>query len=213
MSGRIVWESRDFVIEEGAMKALRWSLGILLLVPTVSAPVRAQQAAAPAPSSTMSPGDATANGDAKPKKARVWDNDNIPKAGDEISVVGPSQPASDASASSSSAAAANGATASGNAAATAAPAANDGTRKTDKDARVEAAKQKLDGLKKDVELALRKFNLDSDTYYGKPDYATDPEGAQALKSEKDALQEKQDEVDAAQKELDQLMAELGDGSK
>ena len=64
-----------------------------------------------------------------------------------------------------------------------------------------------------MELSQRQFNLDSDTYYGKPDYATDPEGAQHLKSEKDALTEKQDEVDAAQKELDQLMAELGDGAK
>ncbi len=194
------------------MKALRWSLGVLLLVPAVSVPVRAQQAAAP--SQAASPADTTTNSDAKPKKARVWDNDNIPKAGDEISVVGPAQPAPDESAN----ATANGGN--GSAAAPAAGAAPAGAsddsheaRKTDKDARIEAAKQKLDSLKKDIELAQRKFNLDSDTYYGKPDYATDPEGAQALKSEKDALAEKQDEVDAAQKELDQLMAEAGDGSK
>jgi hypothetical protein len=196
------------------MKALRWSLGLLLLVPAVSLPARAQQAAAPAPSSATSPADSTANTDAKPKKARVWDNDNIPKSGDEISVVGPAQTAPSASADAN--AAANGA--GGNAAAPAAgaaPASDDshGARKTDKDARVEAAKQKLDSLKKDVDLALRKLSLDSDTYYAKPDYATDHDGAEALKTEKDALTEKQDEVDAAQKELDQLMAELDDSAK
>ena len=194
------------------MKALRWSLGLLLLVPAVSLPVRAQQTAAP--SSATSPADATANSDAKPKKARVWDNDNIPKAGDEISVVGPAQAAPAASADVN--VAANGA--GGNAAAPAAgaaPASDDsrGARKTDKDARIEAAKQKLENLKKDMELAQRKYNLDSDTYYGKPDYATDREGAEQLKTEKDALTEKQDAVDAAQKELDQLQAEAGDSSK
>ena len=195
------------------MKALRWSLGLLLLVPAVSLPVRAQQAAAP--TSATSPADATANSDAKPKKARVWDNDNIPKAGDEISVVGPAQPAP---ASADANAGANGATAGTNApAAGAAPVGNNddshGARKTDKDARIEAAKQKLENLKKDMELAQRKYNLDSDTYYGKPDYATDREGAEQLKTEKDALTEKQDAVDAAQKELDQLQAEAGDSSK
>jgi hypothetical protein len=71
----------------------------------------------------------------------------------------------------------------------------------------------LDNLKKDMELAQRKYNLDSDTYYGKPDYATDREGAEQLKTEKDALAAKQDEVDAAQKELDQLQTEAGDSSK
>jgi hypothetical protein len=203
----------DSGVRRLAMKALRWSLGLLLLVPAVSLPVRAQQAAAP--SSAMSPADATANSDAKPKKARVWDNDNIPKAGDEISVVGPAQPAP---ASADANAGANGATAGTNApAAGAAPAGNNddsrGARKTDKDARIEAAKQKLENLKRDMELAQRKYNLDSDTYYGKPDYATDREGAEQLKTEKDALTEKQDAVDAAQKELDQLQAEAGDSSK
>jgi hypothetical protein len=129
-------------------------------------------------------------------------------------VVGPAQAAPAASADVN--VAANGA--GGNAAAPAAgaaPASDDsrGARKTDKDARIEGAKQKLENLKKDMELAQRKYNLDSDTYYGKPDYATDREGAEQLKTEKDALTEKQDAVDAAQKELDQLQAEAGDSSK
>src|ERR1700753_3694821 len=101
----------DSGVRRVAMKPLRWSLGLLLLVPAVSLPVRAQQTAAP--SSAMSPAaDATANTDAKPKKARVWDNDNIPKAGDEISVVGPAQAAP---ASADANAGANGATAGTNA--------------------------------------------------------------------------------------------------
>ena len=147
----------------------------------------------------------------KAEKARVWDNDNIPKAGDEISVVGQAIPDQSNSSAAPTADAGSGITPA------AAPGDKDKEKKdegaveegrTDKDARVAAAKEKLDSLKKDLDLAQRRLTLDSQMYYSKPDYQTDPEGAEQLKSEKDQVAAKQDEVDAAQKELDALEAEL-----
>ncbi|MGA8036314.1 MAG: hypothetical protein WA823_12235 [Candidatus Acidiferrales bacterium] len=194
------------------MKTLRWSLGLLLLIPVGHASAQAQQAPPPTASSTAADA-AAAKTDtvAKPKKARVWDNDNIPKAGDEISVVGQAIPDQSNSSAAPTADAGSGITPA------AAPGDKDKEKKdegaveegrTDKDARVAAAKEKLDSLKKDLDLAQRRLTLDSQMYYSKPDYQTDPEGAEQLKSEKDQVAAKQDEVDAAQKELDALEAEL-----
>jgi hypothetical protein len=184
------------------MKIVRWSLGLLLLMPAEYVSAQAPQAAPPTatvPTAASASGQATQ--DAKPKKARVWDNDNIPKAGDEISVVG--EPASEQSASS----------------ATPAAGADAGDKKeeektrevptTDVDARIASAKEKLESLKKDLDLQQRRLDLDSQMYYSKPDYATDTEGSEQLETEKDAIAAKQDEVDAAQKELDALQAEFG----
>jgi hypothetical protein len=196
------------------MKTLRWSLGLLLLLPLSAVATQAQQDVPPAVP-TQSPADAAAAAKAdaagKAKKAHVWDNDTIPKAGDEISVVG--QPIPDqnsASNNSGSDASANGAPA----------AADDKSKekkeeaaidasKGEKDERVAAAREKLNSLKRDLDLQSRKLDLDSQTYYGKPDYKTDPEGAEQLQTEKDAIASKQAEVDAAQKELDDLLAQLG----
>jgi hypothetical protein len=196
------------------MKTLRWSLGLLLLLPLSAVATQAQQDVPPAVP-TQSPADAAAAAKAdaagKAKKAHVWDNDTIPKAGDEISVVG--QPIPDqnsASNNSGSDASANGAPA----------AADDKSKekkeeaaidasKGEKDERVAAVREKLNSLKRDLDLQSRKLDLDSQTYYGKPDYKTDPEGAEQLQTEKDAIASKQAEVDAAQKELDDLLAQLG----
>jgi hypothetical protein len=196
------------------MKTLRWSLGLLLLLPLSAVATQAQQDVPPA-APTQSPAEAAtaAKADAagKAKKAHVWDNDTIPKAGDEISVVGqPIPDQSSASNNSGSDANANGT-----------PAATDDKNKEkkeeaaidaskgEKDERVAAAREKLNSLKRDLDLQSRKLDLDSQTYYGKPDYKTDPEGAEQLQTEKDAIASKQAEVDAAQKELDDLLAQLG----
>ena len=196
------------------MKTLRWSFGLLLLLPLSAVATQAQQDVPPA-APTQSPAEAAAAAKAdaagKAKKARVWDNDNIPKAGDEISVVGQSAP-DQTSASNNSG---------GDANANGAPAAADDkstdkkeeaaidASKGDKDERVAAAREKLDSLKRDLDLQSRKLDLDSQTYYSKPDYKADPEGAEQLQTEKDAIASKQAEVDAAQKELDDLLAQLG----
>lgn len=187
------------------MKITRWGLGILVLLAVAVAPVRGQQAApAATDASAASSAAAKKSGDDKPKRARVWDNDNIPKAGDEISVVGqPSSAGQDGSA----------ATGVGAAAIASNPDEKKIDRieaepKADRDARIEAAKAKVDNFKKDLDLLQRKLDLDSQMYFSKPDYASDKDGAQRIKDEHDGVQAKQDDLDAAQKELDELQAAL-----
>jgi hypothetical protein len=198
--------------EETFMKMLRWSLGILLLMPAGYAAAQGQQtaAAASAASATAQAGASDATTGAK-KKPRVWDNDNIPKSGDEISVVG--QPIAVQDAAGSSAGATGGAAGDAKSDKDGKAKSDDATvqsaPRTDQDSRITAAKEKLASLRKDLDLQSRQLVLDSQTYYSKPDYSTDPEGAQRIKQEKDGIQAKQDEVDAAQKELDDLEARFG----
>lgn len=71
-----------------------------------------------------------------------------------------------------------------------------------------AAKEQLQTAKADLDILQRKFNLDSQTYYGKPDYASDREGAAAIDAEKGQVEAKQQEVADAQMKVDQLEAKL-----
>jgi hypothetical protein len=187
------------------MKITRCGLGILALLAVAVVPVRGQQTAPAASNGNTATSDAAKkSGDEKPKRARVWDNDNIPKAGDEISVVGQTSSATQDG---------SGGTGVGAAAIASNPDEKKIDRieaepKADRDARLEAAKAKVDSLKKDLDLLQRNLDLDSQMYFSKPDYASDKDGAQKIKDEHDGVQAKQDEVDAAQKELDELQAAL-----
>ena len=80
--------------------------------------------------------------------------------------------------------------------------------KAEKDLRLARAKEKVESLKKDLDLLQRKVDLDAQMYFSKPDYASDKAGAQNIQDERDAITAKQVDVDAAQKELDELQAEL-----
>ena len=71
-----------------------------------------------------------------------------------------------------------------------------------------AAKAQLQTVKADLDILQRKFNLDSQTYYGKPDYAADREGAATIDAEKGQVDAKQQEVADAQMKVDQLEAKL-----
>jgi hypothetical protein len=71
-----------------------------------------------------------------------------------------------------------------------------------------AAKTQLQTVKADLDILQRKFNLDSQTYYGKPDYAADREGAATIDAEKGQVDAKQQEVADAQMKVDQLEAKL-----
>ncbi len=71
-----------------------------------------------------------------------------------------------------------------------------------------AAKAQLQTAKADLDILQRKFNLDSQTYYGKPDYAADQEGAASIDAEKGQVEAKQQEVADAQMKVDQLEAKL-----
>jgi len=142
----------------------------------------------------------------QPKPAKVWDNDTMPTKPGGVNVVGPSSPSSDASGSPPAA------NAQAAASAPEASAAKSG-EKSGKDikalqASLAAAKDQLQAVKAELDILQRKYNLDSQMYYGKPNYVADTEGAAKLADEKSQVDAKQQEVDTAQKKVSQLEEEL-----
>ena len=151
----------------------------------------------------------------QPKAAKTWDNDNIPTTPDAISVVGepnstgetPEKTTSEKNASqSNSGAAANGEKN--------APPQNSGQagtleqRKAALTKQLAQAKERLESLTTDLDILSRKYTLDQQMYYGKPDYSSDTEGAVALKVEESQITSKKQEVADAQKKVDDLTAQL-----
>ena len=188
------------------------SLGIILLLP--AGPAFAQSAAAPAPAAqSPSSSDALAAAakrarEDKPdqtKTARVWDNDNIPKAGHEISVIGQK----DEVAADGTVDAAAGAPANAPAAASGAP-ENAGKGGGHLHAQIDAAKEKLASLRTDLELMQRTLVLDSQMYYGKPDYSSDSEGARKLQDEQAQIAAKQQSIEDVEKQIADLESQLKD---
>lgn len=192
------------------MKIARLSLGVLLILPAGFAAGQSQTPPPPpqqqdAQSSSTSLAEAAKRArEAKKdeqKPAHVWDNDTVPKAGAQISVVGeaPAGAGTDNSAADNSA---NGATAPKS------PSRAGGEDKTALKSQLADAKEKLSTLKTDLDLLERTNTLDSQMYYGKPDYSSDKEGAAKLKDEQDQIVAKQQEMDDQQKKIDELEAEL-----
>lgn len=139
------------------------------------------------------------------KATKVWDDDNIPKKPGDVNVVG--QPAAGADRNSPAVGAPGAPAASG--------------EKSGKDtkalqASLAGAKDKLQSLKTSLDILKRTYDLDSQMYYGKPNYIADTAGAAKIADEKSQVDAKQQEVDAAQKKVDELEAELknsGTGSE
>jgi len=136
------------------------------------------------------------------KPAKVWDNDTMPRKPGGVNVVGQSAPSSTPPAA--NAQAAGGAPEAG---------AAKSSEKSAKDvkalqASIAAAKEQLQSVKTELDILQRKYNLDSQMYYGKPNYAADADGAAKLADEKSQIDAKQQEVDAAQKKVSQLEEEL-----
>jgi hypothetical protein len=193
------------------MKIAPWSLGILLIMPVGFTAAQSQAPPPPpqqdAQSSTASTTLAEAAKRAREAKkdqaqpARVWDNDTVPKASGQISVVGEAPANADADNSGPGAAAPPDHSAN----AAAAKAEGSGALKS----QISDAKDKLATIKTDLDLLERTNTLDSQTYYGKPDYQTDTDGAAKLKAEQDQIAAKQQEMDDQQKKIDDLEAELG----
>jgi len=194
------------------MKIAHWSLGILLSMPMGIAAGQAQpaaqdaQAPAPTPAAT-DPLAAAAKAAREAKKdptkpARVWNDDTIPKSNAAISVVGrtPADDADNAAAATSDAA--NGSAGAGGGAAVGA--GNRAALETS----IRNAKEKLATIKVDLDLLQRTYTLDSQMYYGKPDFGSDTEGAAKLKDEQDQIAAKQQEMDEQQKKIDDMEAEL-----
>jgi hypothetical protein len=192
------------------MKIAHWSLGILLVLPVGFAagqsqtpPPPPQQDAQSSASTTLADAAKRAR-DAKKdqaKPAQVWDNDTVPKASGQISVVGEAPATADADN------AAPGAAAPGDNSANGAPAKTEGSGALK--SQISDAKDKLATIKTDLDLLERTNTLDSQMYYGKPDYQTDTDGAAKLKAEQDSIAAKQQEMDDQQKKIDDLEAELG----
>ena len=199
------------------MKIAHWSLGILLIMPVgiaagqpQPAPQEAQAPApAPAPADSLAAA-AKAARDAKKDQAkptRVWDDDSVPKAKDEISVVGQA-PAADDSGNPAAAAADAAANTAGAADGSADSKAASKSDRSGLENSIANAKYKLATIKVDLDLAQRTYTLDSQMYYIKPDYKSDTAGAAKLQDEQDHIAAKQQEMDEEQKKIDDLETEL-----
>ena len=82
--------------------------------------------------------------------------------------------------------------------------------KDDKDPKeVKALKAQLKQLQSDLDWLQRELRLDQDTYYSKPDYASDTTGKQKLDDETQKVNEKKQEVDSLKAKLAELLQSLG----
>jgi hypothetical protein len=186
------------------MTRFGWSLLMLTIAVTArSAPARsqsqqaAQQTSSAAPQ-TESPADAARHSreqkKSQPKPAHVWDNDNIPKQGDGVSVVGSTGAPASAPAES--------------AMAPATPVENNGQLS----AAIQQAKDKIADLEQSLDIAQRKFTLDSDMYYGKTNYQDDKAGKAALDTEQADVTNKKRELQEARDILASLQGKAGPSS-
>jgi hypothetical protein len=133
------------------------------------------------------------------KAAHVWDNDNISAPANAIEVIGPdaNAPAPDANAAAADQTA--GATVSGLSPEEAAHVMQ----------AIKEAQDKIDELKKDINLNQRAYDLDAQMFYGKPDFKADKDGQKAIDREKAALDDKKQQLRQAQQMLAELQAKIG----
>ena len=172
------------------MRLVKIGLAILLISPLATA-ARPRQDSSPGQQESLA--DAARRAQARkkdqPQAAKVWDNDNIPTANNNISVVGQQIPTE------------GGPT----------PSATPKTGVTpEQKAAIQAdlntAKAQLESLKTDLDIAQRKYVLDEQTYLSNPNY-TDKTGARALEEEKEQIADKQQQIADAQKKIDDLQAQ------
>lgn len=151
----------------------------------------------------------------EPKAAKVWDNDNIPTTPGSISILGEESGSLDKTAADSSVAKQENPSETDAAAAkgeknpsSEAPAQDVEEQKAALTKQLEKAKEHLQSASTDLDILSRKYALDQQMYYGKPDYSSDTEGAAALKAEESQIASKKQEVADAQKQVDDLTAKL-----
>jgi hypothetical protein len=135
------------------------------------------------------------------KAAHVWDNDNIAAPANAIEVVGPdaNAPAPDANAAAAAADQTAAATASGLSPQEAAHVMQ----------AIKEAQDKIDELKKDINLNQRAYDLDAQMFYGKPDFKEDKDGQKSINGEKAALDDKKQQLRATQQMLAELQTKIG----
>jgi hypothetical protein len=185
-------DTSDAVEGEGAMKLAKWGLAIFLVYPLTIAsaqPQDATQSAQPQDSLAAAARRAREQKKDQTKAPKVWDNDNIPSQQGGISVVGNASAASDEASGQTQVQAAS-------------PKEQAKPDAAAKAAELEADNHQLESLKADLDLLQRKFVLDQQAYYVKPDYSSDKDGAAALKDEQDQIDAKQQQIDDLQKKID-----------
>jgi hypothetical protein len=138
----------------------------------------------------------------QPAPQKVWTTEDIPKTPGDISIVGivAPPPATDKAGSGTTTPAA--------ASDKAAKPAGSGRSRATIQAELDAAKLDLNTATTDLDILTRKHTLDSQSYYGKPNYSSDTEGAAQLKDEQDEIDAKKQQVDDVQKKVDDLQEEL-----
>jgi hypothetical protein len=184
----------------------KWTPLILLL--SLAGPIAARQSQTQTPPASDRQQDSLAAAARRarqvrkdePKPTKVWDNDSLASSPGVISVVG--QPAAPAT---SSAPAGEAKSAPGG--------SSPAEKKSAIEADLNAAKANLQSLKVDLDILQRKYALDQQTYYGKPDYSSDTAGAAALADEKNQIDSKQQEVTDAEKKVADLQAQLDVANK
>jgi chromosome segregation ATPase len=149
----------------------------------------------------------------KPKAAKVWDNDNVPKLPEAGNVAG--QQGATSSTDNASAANASAATQT-QTAAPASPAPTPAAPNPEEEKQQQAvvqeqlarAREHLADLQRDLELLQRQFDLDQSQTSQNPDYLDDRNAQAKLKAEGDQVRAKQQEVDDVKKKIADLEAKL-----
>jgi len=131
----------------------------------------------------------------EPKPTKVWTNDDIPKTGESISIIGPPSEAAPTESSEAPKTEKK-------------PEAVAPEEKADLQAKLDEAKAHLASLKTDLDIVQRKYVLDEQTYLSNPNHDRDTAGAQALGEEKQQIADKQQQIADAQKKVDDLQAQL-----
>lgn len=190
------------------MRIAKWGLAILLasLVGIAEARQQTQEQAEDSLAAAARRAREQKKDHVKPTK--VWDNDNIPTSVTSLSIVGNAPPAAENSANqpanvpggSAAAGAANNAGA-------------DAGKKSAIDAELAAAKERLQTLQNDLDIAQRKLALDRQMYNAKPDYSADKAGAASLQEEQSQVEAKQQELADAKKKVADLEEKLNSASK
>jgi hypothetical protein len=171
------------------LSQLRWPFLFLALAAMSSAAIAqsqtqpAAQQSSDSTSKTESLADAARKAreqkKAQPKPAHVWNDDNIPKQGEGVNVVGSTETSAPTPEEAS------------------APQPVSIQDRARLDSAIQQAKEKVAGLEQDVDLAQRKYSLDSDMFYSKTNFQDDKAGKAALDAEQaDATNKKQQLKDA-----------------
>jgi hypothetical protein len=139
----------------------------------------------------------------QPRPAKVWDNDNIPKSPEQISILGEPAPSSENAAKPADQSAAPSA-----AKEPEESAASIEERKAALQKELDQAKAHLKSVTTDLDIASRTYQLDQQTFYSNPNYSSDTQGADKLKNEESDIDAKKQEVADLQKNVDDLTSKL-----